>query len=329
MRFPVSVPGMEGQSVEVVTPGLSGSVKVIVNGVPAQAGSQRGAFLVQRPDGQVSVIQLKPGSVLDGAVRITVDGTPQILGTPRKPFEIVLIWMPAVLMFAGGAIGGVFAGIAISINLALFQSKKPNGVKYGGAILMAAGAFALYFAVALALYRRAHPDAAPQLPNTQNASRVPGVGPEDLALADKGATATSDSELASEPGCTPRVIDGILANSNDFSNRWHSSITTPHPHWVQVTLPRPAKVGRVNIHFADPQGYAVSFAGIAISGGQRRVLFDVKNYKGKQTYTATLAPTMLNAFRLVIRKSANPDYSNAAQVSEIALYPPANGSSED
>ena len=94
----------------------------------------------------------------------------------------------------------------------------------------------------------------------------PSPTKDNLALASLGAVATSDSELEREPGCTPQAIDGIIGGED---NRWHSSLATPHPHWVQVKLPKPAKIGRVTIHFADPCGYPVDFRGSVIAQGQQ------------------------------------------------------------
>ncbi|MGC9261749.1 MAG: hypothetical protein ACP5I8_16925, partial [Phycisphaerae bacterium] len=146
---------------------------------------------------------------------------------------------------------------------------------------------------------------------------------DDLALASKGATATSDSELAYERGCTAKVIDGIIATPGDFTtNRWHSSLVKPHPHWVQVHLPQPAEIGKIVINFADPLGHPTSFQGIVRVAGQDRVVFDVSNYMGWRSYTAEIPPVTTQTFRLVIRESANPRYPNAAQISQIQLYPP-------
>jgi hypothetical protein len=150
------------------------------------------------------------------------------------------------------------------------------------------------------------------------------VQPDDLALASKGATATSDGEYAQEPGCTAKAIDGIIATAGDFSNRWHSSLDTPHPHWIQVKLPKPARIGRVLIHFADPAGHPTSFQGLVWVNGKEKVIFDIKNYEDWRSYSKTLNPITTDRFRLVIRASANPAYPNAAQVSEIELCPPAH-----
>ncbi len=153
------------------------------------------------------------------------------------------------------------------------------------------------------------------------------IEPDDLALATAGATAKSDGELDREPGCTPKAIDGIFATSADFSNRWHSSLDTPHPHWIEVKLAKPAVVGRAVIRFADPQGYPVSFEGQVMPEGSKSLVrvFNCDNNKNASVYRAAFEPVTTDTFRLVIRNSAQPVYPNAAQISEIELYPPKGG----
>ncbi len=143
---------------------------------------------------------------------------------------------------------------------------------------------------------------------------------KDLALAVNGATAISDSEYALEPGCTALVNDGVIAVPSDFSNRWHSSLLTPHPHWVEIHLAKPAMIGRVILHFADPAGYPVDFQCSVRLENKTTVLFSVKNNALTQLFTKTFPPIMADSFRLTISSSANPKYPNAAQVSEIELY---------
>ena len=149
------------------------------------------------------------------------------------------------------------------------------------------------------------------------------VGSDDLALASRGAIATSDSELLSEPGCTNKIVDGILATPANFAaSRWHSA-NTPHPHWVQVKLPQPTMIGKVVIDFADPLGHPTSFQGLAKVNGHDQVVFDVTNYQGWRKYTADIKPVKTDTFRLEIRDSASPLHPNAAQISQIELYPPS------
>lgn len=151
------------------------------------------------------------------------------------------------------------------------------------------------------------------------------VGAGDLALASAGATATADSEYAQEKPCAAKVIDGVIATPQDFKNRWHSALDAPHPHWIQVKLPKPEKIGRVVIRFADPQGYAVDFRCLVASEGQpamKEIVHSVGN-KETRTFRAKFEPVVTDTFRLVIEKSANPAFPNAAQISEIEIYPPS------
>jgi hypothetical protein len=152
-----------------------------------------------------------------------------------------------------------------------------------------------------------------------------GPTENDLALASKGALASSDGELEREKGCTPRAIDGIIAGPDDFeAKRWHSALDTPHPHWVQVKLPNRAKIGRVVIRFADPAGRPVDFKGLALAPDGRtwRELFAVKDYADPRKFRRDIQSVETDTFRLVIEKSVNPVSLNAAQISEIELYPP-------
>ena len=162
----------------------------------------------------------------------------------------------------------------------------------------------------------------PVIGNAASAYRT-RVQADDLALASLGATAQSDSEYDRESGSTAKVIDGIISSPEDFSNRWHASISTPHPHWIQVTLPKPEKVGRIVLHFADPAGYPTSFQGVVRIGGKDNVVFDVKSNTEWREFRATIPPVVIESFRLIIRQSASETYPNAAQISEIELLPPA------
>jgi len=142
----------------------------------------------------------------------------------------------------------------------------------------------------------------------------------DLALAINGATVTSDSEYDMAAGCTARLIDGIVATPDNFSNRWHSSLDIPHPHWAQVKLPRPQKISSVVLYFADPAGYPTSFQGIATVDGREKVIFDVSNNKESRVYRAQIPGVRTDTVRVVIRASRSTVYPNAAQLSEIAIY---------
>ena len=77
------------------------------------------------------------------------------------------------------------------------------------------------------------------------------------------------------------------------------------------------------IRFADPAGYPTRFEAQAqLADGQTKTLFTVNEYKDNRVYRAAFEPVVTDTVRLIIHSSANPVYPNAAQISELELYPP-------
>ena len=270
----------------------------------------------REPDCQVTLDYQGEPTIAAGAER-AVKVAVRNLSTEPKPFTLT--------------VGDVPAGWKV---VKLKSDDPGTGILYAGCVIPA-GAVAEFVPTIRAAV--VDPDAGYQLKVqvTGGAKAIaiplalfagPGtVSPGDLALASRGALATSDSELDREPGCTPKVNDGILASERDFSNRWHSTLATPHPHWVQVKLPQAAKIGRVVIRFADPVGHPVDFRGLVLpeGGKEMKEVFSVTGNHDRRSFRATITPVVTDTFRLVIEKSVNPVSLNAAQISEIELYPPA------
>jgi ADP-ribosylglycohydrolase len=145
------------------------------------------------------------------------------------------------------------------------------------------------------------------------------VHSRDVALAARGARATSDSELDREPGCTVKAIDGQFGGQGDCAGqRWHSALT-PHPHWIAVELDQPRAIAQLLVHFADPNGHPVDFDGQASQDGKVWTpLFSERGWNKSESYTKNLGVT-LRHFRLTILRSASTKWPDAAQVSEIEL----------
>jgi hypothetical protein len=118
------------------------------------------------------------------------------------------------------------------------------------------------------------------------------------------------------------VIDGVIATENDFEGkRWHAALT-PHPHWIAVHLPEPRSIGRVVLHFADPQGHPVDFVGeVSLDGENWRAVFEETGYGNAAWCEKAFIPTEARHFRLTIRRSASPRWPDAAQLSEFELLP--------
>jgi hypothetical protein len=141
---------------------------------------------------------------------------------------------------------------------------------------------------------------------------------KNLALASKGAKAFSDSELA--PGCTARLNDGHPVDLGRMSEtRWHSALT-PMPHWAEVKLPKPQKVSRVLIRFADPNGYAVSYQVQVKQGDKYVTIKESDNNAVSGVLNLTFDSVETDTVRFVFRKDANPAYPTAAQLGELEVY---------
>lgn len=148
----------------------------------------------------------------------------------------------------------------------------------------------------------------------------PSVGPACLSLARNGATATSDGELAGEPGCTAKAIDGVIATETEFRNRWHSSVDKPMPHWVEVKFAKPAAVGRVIVRFADPMDYATSYDIQAKVNGAFKKVGGSGDNRDTHSVSAEFAPVVTDTVRLTVHRGANSQRSNAVQISELEVY---------
>lgn len=150
---------------------------------------------------------------------------------------------------------------------------------------------------------------------------APAYG-ENLALASRGAKASSDSELDGSKGCASRLNDGVPCNTAALAaTRWHSALT-PMPHWAEVKLAHPAKVGRVIARFADPAGFASAFEIQVKQGAAFKTVYATEANGSAQPANVTFSPVETDTVRFVFKKNANPAYPNAAQLGELEVYAP-------
>ncbi|MCX6376427.1 MAG: hypothetical protein NTU88_10425, partial [Armatimonadetes bacterium] len=141
----------------------------------------------------------------------------------------------------------------------------------------------------------------------------------------EGAVAIADSEYSNNFANV--AIDGKWLGPGDplESNRWHSSLAKPHPHWVWIRFRLPAVISKVVIHRADIVGHPVDFVGeYSPDGGLTfRTLFSVKGCRmTPETWTIerTFPEVTTDNFRLRITRSSNERNPDYAQVSEIEVF---------
>lgn len=128
MLYSLTIPGFEGQRIEVQSAGLFSSAKLLVNQQLAPKGTKRGEMLLRRNDGQTVVAQWK-SQFLD-VPNLVVDGTNFQVVEPLKWYQWAWGGLPVLLLFVGGAIGGLIGAIGFMINAKIFRSELNGVLKY-------------------------------------------------------------------------------------------------------------------------------------------------------------------------------------------------------
>ena len=161
MRYPLTVPGMEGHAIEVTTAGLGRPPALLIDGLAAPPGQERGEYLVFRPDGTLSTVKLT-SHPLDIVPKVSVNGQSLVLTEPLQWYEWLLIALPLALVFLGlpGALFGTAAAVG---NLLIFRSRMEEVARCLSAFGIAVAAFAIVFALAIVM-RDQSPSYTPAAP---------------------------------------------------------------------------------------------------------------------------------------------------------------------
>lgn len=142
MGYPVKLPGFEGQELVVEPAGFFSGPKLTVNGQPAPKGKGRGEMLIRRNDGKDVPVVFR-NNFLD-VPALMVEGKPLDLVEPLKWYEWVWNALPIVMIFFGGALGGLIGALAVTFNLKIFRSLQNPLMKYVLTGALGVGAFILY-----------------------------------------------------------------------------------------------------------------------------------------------------------------------------------------
>lgn len=137
MILPVQAPGFEGQSIEVLpSNGLRGP-RLLLSGQPAPAGPKRNEFQLRRNDGQPATAKFRfsfPTSLIDPIPTLEIDGQLVKLADPLPLPALILAGLPLLMVFAGGAVGGLVGAITVIANGRLLRSAQPTAVRYLGVV---------------------------------------------------------------------------------------------------------------------------------------------------------------------------------------------------
>ncbi len=148
MRHRLYPEGFEGHVVEAELSSFLSGPKLFFNGQPAPKGKKRGEFALLRDDGKVVVARWKPVALGFDVPQLIVDGKHLSIAEPLKWYQLVWSAWPLLLVFFGGAIGGLAGGAAAAANIFLWRTDISRGLKYALTGAISVFAFVVYLVLA-------------------------------------------------------------------------------------------------------------------------------------------------------------------------------------
>ena len=126
MRYRVEAPGFTTRRVELETAGFLRGARLLQDGEPAPKGPGRGTFLLRRDDGGEATARFRPSPfVIDPVPTLEIDRRRIELVRPFRWYELVWLAVPVVLVFVGGALGGIVGVVAAAGNAQIMRTGQP------------------------------------------------------------------------------------------------------------------------------------------------------------------------------------------------------------
>jgi hypothetical protein len=149
MRIEVHHPAFKRQhlSVETASSVFSGP-KLLLNG--AVVKKKKGRYPVTSDSGAEKLVQMRY-NLVDPVPTLKIDEQTVNLLEPLQWYEYAWSGLPILLIFAGGALGGLVGGAATIANGRIFRSNRGQLAKYGLAGMTTMSAVVLFFVLAIAL----------------------------------------------------------------------------------------------------------------------------------------------------------------------------------
>ena len=127
MNIPLSLPGFEGRRASLQTASFFSGAKLLENGVAVPG--KKGVFRLKSNSGTEVVVRFKR-RFLDPVPDVEVGGRTITIMESLRWYEYLWMGIPIVLVFTGGAIGGLFGGAAVLGSSHVFRSSQSTPSKY-------------------------------------------------------------------------------------------------------------------------------------------------------------------------------------------------------
>jgi hypothetical protein len=148
MRIDVIHPAFKSQRLAVETASLLSGPKLLLNGSVVKR--QKFRYPVRADSGAETLIQMKYNWV-DPVPTFKIGEEVVKLAEPLHWYEYVWSGLPILLVFTGGALGGLVGGVAAVTNGRIFRSARSPIAKYGLAAAITVSATAVFLVLAVML----------------------------------------------------------------------------------------------------------------------------------------------------------------------------------
>jgi hypothetical protein len=146
MRYQVNLVGLSDRKVEVES-SVFRAARLLVDGQPTPKGPKRSQFLVRGTDGRDSFVELK--TILpDSVPQVVWAGQTIRLEEPLRWYEWMWVGVPLVLLFLGGALGGLLGAVAVTLNVRILRSNMSGILRYAATAFVSVAACGMYLAIA-------------------------------------------------------------------------------------------------------------------------------------------------------------------------------------
>lgn len=149
MRYPITLKGFEGQTIEIQTAGLWSGPKLLVNGQPAAKGAKRGQVILTNNSGQEVVATWQPRFLGLDVPALVVNEKIIEVTKPLPWYAWLWSGLPIVLLVTGGVLGVIIGIAAFTVNAGIFRSTRSTPVKFLLTTLVSLLAGAVYLVLAM------------------------------------------------------------------------------------------------------------------------------------------------------------------------------------
>lgn len=147
MEIAIKHPRFQGKKLSVSTRTIFKNPSLLIDGIEQKKmKGLKKRYLLEDDNGSPAIVEIK--SVIDPIPTIVIDGEKIPLTPPMAWYEYVLLCLPFLLIFIGGAIGGFVGLVGAMINASIIRGQGSVIARYGYALLVTIICYLVFFVMA-------------------------------------------------------------------------------------------------------------------------------------------------------------------------------------